>query len=172
MAAKNTSKSSSVEPKEISAEDILETLRGYASKSGVALKQSTVDAGGVYPVVSKDNGASVVTRLCLLTLTAMGKIKSPNDKVDAKIFAETLSSASFVPISGLVDKVLGNTTDETKWKNFSILRSRLTKEVRSGNTIAFKVSEPIDGFAEKWMPEVKKILEPAEKAPAKKTTKK
>jgi hypothetical protein len=167
MANSKTSKKSSVTSEtEITAEEILLTLKSYASKSGVALKQSTVDNGGVYPIVCKDNGASVVTRLALLTLLNQGKIKTVSERVEAKMFKETLNSPEFVPLTSAVDTILGN-TEETKWKNFNIFRSRINKEISQGHTVAFQLNG-----TEEWVEGWSKYLTPKAPAPKKPASKK
>src|SRR5690606_18353209 len=136
-------------------------------KSGVALKRSTVENGGVYPIVSRENGASLATRLVVASLLTSGKIKDPMAKIDPKVFMETMNSPAFVPVTGLINKALGE-----EWKNFGKLRSCLNREVGGGHITAFKVSEDIEPFLKDIDADLKKILNPVAAAPKKPAAKK
>lgn len=116
-----TKKNSKATPKKVtSAEDILKSLLDHASKSGIALKKSTANNAGVYPIVQKDNGTSAVTRLALYVAAERKIVASPAEKVKATDLINIIKSPEFVPVTSLVD---GMTKSEKPYKNFTLLRA-------------------------------------------------
>jgi len=152
MAATKTKKTA--EKKMTKAEEILQSLREHASKSGVALKRSTVENEGVYQIVDKPNGASASTKLALYCLTLKGTIKTPNDKVKPEHLIEMFNSPSFVPVTSLVSEMTG----KENWKNFGKLKGCLAKEVRTGAIKAFQSNFDAEPEFKAMSSKIQKIL--------------
>ena len=153
MATKKTT-TKATQKKLTSSEEILAALREHASKSGVALKRSTVENDGVYPIVDKPNGASATTKLALYCLTLKGTIKSPNDKVKPDHLISLISSPEFVPVTSLIPEMTG----KENWKNFGKLRGCLAKEVRTGAIKAFQADFDAEPEFKELTSKLKKVL--------------
>jgi len=124
-----------------------------AGKSGCALKKSTVENAGLYPIVNKENGASYATRLAVYCLAVKGTIKNISGKIKPETVIEMLNSNEFVPVSALVNEQLGK-----EWRNLGKLKSMLKKEVREGTLVGFGLDFDGEEDFKAFEPKLKKIL--------------
>lgn len=141
---KTSTKDSTKTAKKSVSADVMALSMVHAGKSGVALKKSTVEAAGVYPIVNKENGASLATRMAVYALVVSGKIKSPNAKVKPEMLVEVMNAPEFVPVTAKITELLGK-----EWRNFGKLKGCIAKEARDGTINAFQVDfDAKDDFKE------------------------
>lgn len=108
----------------------------FATKSGVALKVSTVKAMGEYPITFKGTGTGIVTSIIYSVLA-----KNYGDKVSTTDFASGFANLEKdTPVSRLMNKLL-----PAGYANYKTLKNRIIAEIRKGAIIAFSPAPDADG---------------------------
>lgn len=134
MAAKRTSSKKKAQQQGYAVEAMLEV----AHKSGSALKVSTAEAEGKYPVnIGLTNGTSVVMTACFLIAAGFKNVAEvATDKIATALDAVVQPGSKEANVLDVLLKKYQKAKGK-EYKNFENVRARIKKQIRRGGIVSF-----------------------------------